>query len=116
MKCKCGAYANPLWQHCQKCGSGLKENYDDQKSIEEKIRELSDFDRALLKTNPDMLKAFKSSVRIKNQRQSGLIPESYTKTVHCKHCGGIKLWEGSPDSVKGCPWCLVVDQSSIACF
>jgi hypothetical protein len=48
------------------------------------------------------------------ERQAHLIPAHYTKSVHCKGCGDVTLWESCPEKILGCPLCL--DQlGEIAC-
>lgn len=40
------------------------------------------------------------------ERQARLIPTHYTKSVHCKGCGDVTLWESCPEKILGCPLCL----------
>lgn len=47
-----------------------------------------------------------ASFQLTRDRQSGLIPEHYTKSVSCKCCGDVKLWEQCPEVILGCPMCL----------
>lgn len=46
------------------------------------------------------------SYQITVQRQSGLIPTHYNKSVHCRGCGDVKLWQSCPEQIVGCPLCL----------
>ena len=46
------------------------------------------------------------SYQITAQRQTGLIPKHYNKSVHCRGCGDVKLWQSCPEQIVGCPLCL----------
>ena len=39
-------------------------------------------------------------------RERGQIPNHYTSTTTCKHCGPVPIWDGCPPEVLGCPWCF----------
>ncbi len=45
-------------------------------------------------------------VAITDMRLRGIIPDHYTATTECKHCGPVPIWEGCPPEVEGCPWCF----------
>ena len=45
-------------------------------------------------------------VAIIEMREQGIVPDHYTATTECKHCGPVPIWEGCPPRVLGCPWCL----------
>ena len=45
-------------------------------------------------------------VAITEMRQKGVVPDHYTSTTTCKHCGPVPIWEGCPPKVLGCPWCF----------
>lgn len=47
-----------------------------------------------------------ASFQLTRDRQAGLIPAHYTKSVSCKCCGDVKLWEQCPDVILGCSMCL----------
>ena len=43
-----------------------------------------------------------------NERmREGIPPDGWTQASYCHHCGPVKLWEGAPLHVLGCPWCHV---------
>ena len=39
--------------------------------------------------------------------REGIPPSGWTQASHCHHCGPVKLWQGAPLQVLGCPWCHV---------
>tara|TARA_R110000868_G_scaffold380784_4_gene647024 strand:+ start:19438 stop:19950 length:513 start_codon:yes stop_codon:yes gene_type:complete len=88
---------HPQKLHLQNCYSGF--------SLRQ-IRELAGSDWQELKAEPIRLEVFGKAMRQRLLMCRGDIPEHYTKTVHCQHCGEVKLWEGCADTVLGCPWCL----------
>ena len=45
-------------------------------------------------------------LRIQEMRNQGVVPNHYTSTTECKHCGGVPIWEGCTREVLGCPWCF----------
>ena len=45
-------------------------------------------------------------VLVQNMRLRGIVPDHYTATTECKHCGPVPIWEGCPPDVRGCPWCF----------
>ena len=71
------------------------------------LEQLAGDDWQSVKNNPEQLGALVSAYETNQQLQAGITPSWYTKTVQCKACGDVKLWEGCPDEVLGCPWCLV---------
>lgn len=56
--------------------------------------------------DPKQLKAFSELLMIGDMRRDGIVPEHYTSTMECKHCGPVPIFEGVPDNVIGCPWCF----------
>jgi hypothetical protein len=45
-------------------------------------------------------------VEIVKMRRQGRVPDHYTATTVCCHCGTVPIWEGGPPKVLGCPWCF----------
>ncbi len=45
-------------------------------------------------------------VAITQMRQRGIIPDHYTATTNCKHCGPVPIFEGCWPESDGCPWCF----------
>lgn len=45
-------------------------------------------------------------VAITEMRQMGVVPDHYTATTTCKHCGPVPIWDGCSSEVQGCSWCL----------
>ena len=39
--------------------------------------------------------------------RQGIVPPGWTQASYCHHCGPVKLWQGAPATVLGCPWCHV---------
>ena len=56
--------------------------------------------------DPGQLEAFAHALKTTRTRQRGERPDHYTKAVECAVCGPVWLWDGAPDKVQGCPWCL----------
>lgn len=52
------------------------------------------------------LEAFARAVARTRQREAGIVPGHYTGTTECRGCGPVPIWEGAPERVDGCPWCL----------
>ena len=84
-----------LIEHVAKHG-----NYD-EKNHEQEIEDM--FQETLESYSLDDAIA---SFQLTRDRQARLTPEHYTKSVCCKCCGDVKLWEQCPDTVLGCPMCL----------
>lgn len=59
-----------------------------------------------MKDSPHLIAAFANALRDSTKLSMGIVPEHYTKAVHCLNCGSVKLWESCPDVVHGCPWCI----------
>ena len=45
-------------------------------------------------------------VAIVEMRERGIVPDHYTATTECIHCGPVPIFEGLPEKVNGCPWCF----------
>ncbi len=45
-------------------------------------------------------------VAITEMREQGIVPDHYTASTECGHCGRVPIFEGLPAKVKGCPWCF----------
>ncbi len=59
-----------------------------------------------ISTNPAKLKAFAELVMIEDMRHRGIVPDHYTATTNCKHCGPVPIFEGCWPESDGCPWCF----------
>ena len=76
------------------------------------IRELEKLQREAgndwdeIASDPAQLKAFAELLMIVEMREKGICPAHYTSTTDCKHCGPVPIFEGVPEKVEGCPWCL----------
>jgi len=56
--------------------------------------------------DPAQLVAFADSLAIVQIRERGIVPDHYTATTECIHCGPVPIFEGLPEKVNGCPWCF----------
>ncbi len=56
--------------------------------------------------SPEQLKAFAELVMIEDMRHRGIVPDHYTATTNCKHCGPVPIFEGCWPESDGCPWCF----------
>jgi len=56
--------------------------------------------------SPEQLKAFAELVMIEDMRHQGIVPDHYTATTHCKHCGPVPIFEGCWPESDACPWCF----------
>jgi len=56
--------------------------------------------------DPAQLKAFAELLMIAKMRERGIVPDHYTATTECEHCGPVPIFEGLPEKIKGCPWCF----------
>lgn len=55
---------------------------------------------------PDEQPIAAEMLQIIQMREHGRVPDHYTSTTTCKHCGPVPIWDGCPPEVNGCPWCL----------
>lgn len=51
------------------------------------------------------LRSFAEMMAERFTRQRGEVPEGWTATTCCRHCGEVAIWPGCPNEVLGCPWC-----------
>lgn len=54
----------------------------------------------------DLLRAYLRALDRGAAMDAGIAPPDYTHAAHCHGCGPVWLWQGSPSSVIGCPWCF----------
>ncbi len=57
-------------------------------------------------SDPAKLKSFAELVMITDMRHRGIVPDHYTATTNCKHCGPVPIFEGCWPESDGCPWCF----------
>ena len=72
----------------------------------EKIRKKAGEDWGEIASDPRQLTAFSELLMIADMRRHGVVPDHYTSTTICKHCGPVPIWEGCPPDVLNCPWCF----------
>jgi len=59
-----------------------------------------------ISADPAKLKSFAELVMITDMRHRGIVPDHYTATTNCKHCGSVPIFEGNWPESDGCPWCF----------
>lgn len=53
--------------------------------------------------------------------REGIAPPGWTQASYCRRCGPVRLWQGAPPVVLGCPWCHIrraggiVPRPAVAC-
>ena len=72
----------------------------------DKIREKAGDDWMEVSNDPAQLKAFADLLAVSEMRERGIVPDHYTATTECKHCGLVPIFEGCPSKINGCPWCF----------
>jgi len=72
----------------------------------QKLRQEAGEDWDEIANNPKQLKAFNELLMISEMRLQGVIPDHYTSSTECRHCGPVPIWNGCPPQVAGCPWCF----------
>ena len=71
-----------------------------------RVRKLAGSDWDEIAADPEQLNAFAELLMIREMRERGIVPDHYTATTKCKHCGTVPIFEGCPPEVQGCPWCM----------
>ncbi len=69
-----------------------------------KVQAAGDWDE--IKADIGKLLAFADLEAIRQIRESGNCPDTYTAKTTCRNCGEVPIFEGCPPQVNGCPWCL----------
>ena len=70
------------------------------------LQERAEQDWEEISTDPAKLKAFAELVMIEDMRRQGIVPDHYTATTTCKHCGPVPIFEGCWSESDGCPLCF----------
>ena len=70
------------------------------------LRILAGPDWPEISADPLQLEAFRVAAETAARIRLGIVPEHYTNTTKCKHCGTVPIFEGCPPQVIGCPWCF----------
>jgi len=70
------------------------------------LQERAEEDWEEISADSTKLKAFAALVMITDMRHRGIVPDHYTATTHCKHCGPVPIFEGCWPESDGCPWCF----------
>ncbi len=56
--------------------------------------------------DPALLEVLAHAVQTRRMLERGEVPPHYTATTVCAGCGPVPIFEGCPDRVLACPWCL----------
>ena len=72
----------------------------------DKIREKAGNDWLEVANDPVQLRTFADLLVVEDMRHRAIVPEHYTATTECRHCGPVPIWDGCPPKVLGCPWCF----------
>ena len=59
-----------------------------------------------IKADIGKLIAFASLEAIRQIRESGNCPDTYTAITNCRNCGDVPIFENCLPRVDGCVWCL----------
>ena len=59
-----------------------------------------------ISADPAKLKAIAELVMMNDMRHRGIVPDHYTATTNCKHCGPVPIFEGNWSESDACPWCF----------
>ncbi len=70
------------------------------------LQERAEEDWEEISADSTKLKAFAELVMITDMRHRGIVPDHYTATIRCKHCGPVPIFEGCWPESDGCPWCF----------
>ncbi len=71
-----------------------------------KLQDRAEEDWDEISKSPEQLKAFAELIMIEDMRHRGVVPDHYTATINCKHCGPVPIFEGTWPESDGCPWCF----------
>ncbi len=78
----------------------------ESRSTQSELQERAESDWEEIAADPAKLKAFAELVMITDMRHRGIVPDHYTATTNCKHCGPVPIFEGNWPESDGCPWCF----------
>ncbi len=70
------------------------------------LQERAEQDWEEISNDPEQLEALAKLIMIEDMRYRGIVPDHYTATTHCKHCGPVPIFEGCWPESDGCPWCF----------
>ena len=78
----------------------------ESRSTQSELQERAGPDWEEISADPEQLKAFAELVMIEDMRHRGIVPDHYTATTNCKHCGPVPIFEGCWPESDACPWCF----------
>ena len=70
------------------------------------LQERAEQDWEEISADSAKLKSFAELVMITDMRHRGIVPDHYTATTNCKHCGPVPIFEGCWPESDACPWCF----------
>ena len=70
------------------------------------LRALAGPDWPEVERDPALLETLAHAVSVRRMREAGTVPAHYTATTTCAGCGHVPIFEGAPERVLACPWCL----------
>ncbi len=76
------------------------------RSTQSELQERAGPDWEEISKSPEQLKALAELIMIEDMRHRGIVPDHYTATTNCKHCGPVPIFEGGWPESDGCPWCF----------
>ena len=71
-----------------------------------RVRKNAGSDWEEIANDPQQLKTYIELLMIGDMRSKGIAPDHYTATTECIRCGPVPIFEGVPEKVAGCPWCM----------
>ena len=71
-----------------------------------RVRKNAGSDWEEIANDPQQLKTYIELLMIGDMRSKGIAPDHYTAKTECIHCGPVPIFEGLPEKVQGCPWCM----------
>ena len=85
---------------------GLTDRTDKRASVGFVSEWLEGFEKNLADVTPEEVSVAMEMVAITRMRLRGEVPDHYTATTECKGCGPVPIFEGLPNTIRGCPWCF----------
>ena len=84
----------------------LKSKKPELLSSLKELQERAEQDWEEISKSPEQLKALAELIMIEDMRHRGIVPDHYTATTNCKHCGPVPIFEGCDPQLDACPWCF----------
>jgi len=78
----------------------LTDKTDKRASVSSVSEWSEDFQKQFPDAEAYEVPAILDSIRITRMREAGVVPDHYTSSTECKHCGIVPIFEGVPSVVK----------------